>query len=225
MDIKIKTPYWSREINEPISSVTHSIAIFFSVSAATLLITFAYLWGTKMHLIGFTIFGIALIFLYLISSVYHFFRKETKIKKIFQQIDHSMIFIFIASAYTPIALTIDNRTCGISLLIAAWTFAIIGFGLKASNIKMNDWISTSLYIAMGGLIIFVIKPVMAWLPHSARGWLFGGGLFYLIGVIFFMLEDRIKNKYKFGMHETFHIFVMAGTFCNFWLLLRYVLYL
>jgi len=213
------------KLNEPISSITHAIGIVLAASALTLLVTFAYLYGTTMHLIGFSIFGVALIFLYTVSSIYHFFPKKTAIKKIFQRIDHSMIFIFIAATYTPICLTIDNRIFGWTLFGIVWVFASVGIFIKATEVKIPEWISTSMYVVMGSLLLLGIKPLSAWLPYSGMWWLFGGGLFYLIGAVFFSLEDVLKKKYKFGMHEIFHLFVMAGTFSHFWLFLKYVLYI
>jgi len=163
--------------NESISSMTHTVGIFLATIAATLLITFACLFGTRMHVVGFSVFGVALILLYTASSIYHFFPRGTLIKRIFQQIDHSMIFIFIAASYTAIALTIDSRFCGWFLFCFVWLFAGIGVGLKVFRVKIPELASTFLYVIIGCSVFIVIKPLVAWVSTA--------GLCGFLWVVFF----------------------------------------
>ena len=210
--------------NESIASMTHAVGIFLATAAATLLITFACLFGTRMHVIGFSVFSIALILLYAASSIYHFFPRGTLVKRIFQQIDHSMIFIFIAASYTPIALTIDDRFFGWLLFGFVWLFAGIGVGLKVARVKIPDLVSTSLYVIIGASVFIIMKPLLAWMSVPGLWWLFAAGFFQLLGALFFSLESVVLKDWKFGMHEIFHICVMIGTGSFCWFLLRYVLY-
>ncbi len=106
-----------------------------------------------------------------------------------------------------------------------WFVAIIGIALKLSGKKISEALSTSIYVCFGLLMLTAVKPLFYWLPKDAFGWLFGGGLLYLIGVIFYVIDDFVVRKYAFWMHEIWHLFVMAGSFCHFWCVLHYILYL
>jgi hemolysin III len=210
------------EKNEPFSAITHLIAALLSIAALTLMIIFAADYGRATHVVGFSIFGASLIFLYFTSAIYHFFPRETKIKRIFQRIDHSMIYVLIAGTYTPIALLMPNRIWGWTIFGIIWGFAIFGIIIKSTGIKIKEWMSVALYIAMGWLAILPIRQLLQWLSFEAFMWLLVGGIFYTTGCIFFALERFLPRKKWFGMHEVFHLFVISGSFCHFWLMMNYL---
>jgi len=207
--------------NEPVSAITHLIAGLLSIAALTLMVIFASKYGKTTHVVGFSIFGASLIFLYFTSAIYHFFPRETKIKRIFQRIDHSMIYVLIAGTYTPIALLMPDRVWGWTIFGIIWGIAVFGIVIKSTGIKIKEWMSVALYIAMGWLAILPIKQLLQWLSFEAFMWLLIGGIFYTTGCIFFALERFIPRKKWFGMHEVFHLFVISGSFCHFWLMMNY----
>ena len=211
--------------NEPLSSLTHLIGFLLAISGFTSLVIFAVLYGTLSHIIGYAIFGIGQILLFGASSIYHFFPRSTGLKSILQRIDHAMIFIYMACSYTPLCLTVDNRILGWSLLTVVWTITVIGVVLKSLNFKIKDWISTMLYVLFGLLLLTPVYPISQWLSSDGMWWLYGGGSLYMIGVIFFVLDDYMKSPEWFGFHEIFHIFVLAGSFSHYWLMIKYVLYI
>ncbi len=211
--------------NEPISSLTHLVGLFLAISGFTSLVIFAVLYGTLSHIIGYAIFGIGQILLFGASSIYHFFPSSTKLKNLLQRIDHAMIFVYMACSYTPLCLTVNNHVLGWGLLTIVWLITVVGVILKSVNIKMKDWISTMLYVGFGLLLLVPIYPISQWLSFDGMWWLYGGGSLYMIGVIFFVLDDYVKSPEWFGFHEIFHIFVLAGSFSHYWLFLKYVLYI
>ena len=210
--------------NEPVSASIHIAGLLFSIVGFVFLMIFTKEHGTIFHYIGFMVFGISLILLYVVSSVYHFFPRFSRFKKKLQRMDHIMIYVFMASTYTPICLTIDNRQCGWGLFFVSWGFAITGVVIKAMNLKIKEWVSVMMYVFFGLLILSVIGPVLQWLPMDGVGFLYGGGSFYLIGVIFYILEDYGPKKINSGFHAIWHLFVVAGSFSHAWLMLKYVLY-
>jgi hemolysin III len=210
--------------NEPVSASIHIIGLLFSMVGFVFLIIFTKEHGTIFHYIGFMVFGISLILLYVVSSVYHFFPRFSRFKKKLQRMDHIMIYVFMASTYTPICLTIDNRQCGWTLFAVSWSFAVMGIIVKATNQKIKEWVSVTMYLLFGLLILSVIGPVLQWLPREGVGFLYGGGSLYLIGVIFYILEDYGPKKINSGFHAIWHLFVVAGSFSHAWLMLKYVLY-
>lgn len=211
--------------NEPISALIHIIGLLFSIIGFIFLMFFTKEYGTLLHFIGFFVFGISLILLYIVSVAYHSFPKFSRFKKLLRRMDHIMIYIFMASTYTPICLTIDNRNCGWGLFAVSWGFAITGIVVKIADIKIKEWISVMMYVIFGLLILSVIIPVLQWLPKSGIGFLYGGGSFYLIGVIFYVLEDYGLKALKIDFHAIWHLFVIAGSFSHAWLMFKYVLYI
>lgn len=209
--------------NEPLSSLTHALGALLSVAGLVLMVVFAALHGEATHVVGFSIFGASLIALYGTSAIYHFFPRETRIKKIFQRLDHTMIFVLIAGTYTPISLVMPQRAWGWSIFGVIWGLALLGMMLKLSGLKIREWITVAIYILMGWLALFAIKPLMLWLSAEALTWLFAGGVLYTFGCVFFALGNLFPGKPWFSMHDVFHLFVMGGSFCHFWLMYRHVL--
>lgn len=209
--------------NEPLSSLTHLAGVPLSITALILMIIFAVKYGQITHVIGFTIFGVSLIALYTTSALYHFFEKDTKLKNIFQRLDHAMIFILIAGTYTPIALVMPQKGWGWSIFGVVWGIALAGIIIKTLGIKMIGWLSVLIYILMGWIAIIAISPLVHWLNLSGLFWLFLGGAFYTFGCIFFGLEKLLPRTRWFGMHEIFHIFVLAGSFSHFWLMIKHLI--
>ena len=208
--------------NELFSSLIHLFGLAFILFALIYLSFYTNIFSNIMYKVGFIVFTLSLVFLYLASSIYHLFPKQTSIKKIWQRIDHAMVFVLMAGTYTPICLAMDNRICGWSLLTISWIIAIVGVIIKAKGIKISDWLSTSIYVFFGMLIVTAFHPISQWLSKDGLGWLFGGGSLYLFGVIFFVLDDFIETKFDFGFHEIWHLFVLGGSLSHVWLMMKYV---
>lgn len=210
--------------NEPLSALTHLLGFLLSIAALIVMIVYATNHGSPAHVVGFTIFGSSLILLYFASSLYHFFPQQTKIKQVFQRLDHAMIFVLIAGTYTPICLTIPQRGWGWSLFGVIWGLAAIGIVIKSLALKLPTWLTPSIYLVMGWLLLIAASPLLHWLPTWAFVWLLIGGLCYSLGVIFYALDRLVRRSLWFGMHEVFHVFVLAGSFSHFWLMFKYVLH-
>ncbi len=214
-----------KENNELISSMTHFAGALFSVAGLVLLVVFSAMYGSVPKVVGFSVFGAGLILLYLSSAVYHFISKEHPAKAIFKKIDYSMIYVLIASTYTPLMLSIPERGWGWTLFGVVWGLAVLGITLRIFQKTDGNLVSSSLFIFMGWLSVIIIPVLLRSVPLSGLWWLVAGGVFYTIGVVFFALEKRFPRTGWLGMHEIFHIFVMAGSFSHFWFMLRYVLYM
>lgn len=211
-----------RDGNEPMSSLTHLVGALLSVAGLVLLVVFAALRADAWHVVAFSVFGAALILLYTASTLYHFFRRR-RLKELFRRIDHALIYVLIAATYTAVCLTALRGPWGWSLFGVIWGLAIAGILVKSCNLRLADWLSTLLYLAMGWLIVVALYPLSRALPPAALLWLVAGGLFYTVGTLFYSLDGFLPRTRWFGMHEVFHLFVMAGSVCHWWLLYRFVL--
>ncbi|MBU2576054.1 hemolysin III family protein [Patescibacteria group bacterium] len=210
--------------NEPLSSLIHFIGFLFAVAGLSLLVMLAVLYGNAWHVTGFSIFGTSMVLLYLASTLYHWLPITHRAKQIMQKIDHAMIFILIAGTYTPITFMFPQRGWGWGLFGVIWGLAVIGVIFKAGGFHMNKWFVSIPYIIMGWLIVIAFIPLTQFLPIAGIWWLIGGGIFYTIGTIFLGLDYILMRARWFGMHEIFHLFVLSGSFCHFWLMIKYILY-
>lgn len=211
--------------NELVSSLTHLVGALFSVAGLVLLLAFSSFYGSTPKTVGFAIFGAGLILLYSASALYHFISREHQAKAVFKKIDYAMIYVLIASTYTPLMLAIPERGWGWALFGVAWGLAALGMWVKFFVKIGQDWFSPTLFIIMGWVAALAIPVLLQSFDWSALAWLIAGGVLYTVGVGFFALEKKFPRKGPLGMHEIFHLFVLAGSFAHFWFMFRYVLYI
>lgn len=200
----------SRE--EFFNTLSHGIGVLFSVIGLIVLIVTARQLGNTWHIVTFSVFGVTLILLYLASTLYHRC-PEGKTKDLLKICDHSAIFLLIAGSYTPLTLLVLKGRTGWTLFAIVWIIAVAGIAFKVVFIKKFKILSTLLYIAMGWLVIFAIKPLYLSLSTESISFLVAGGLFYTVGTIFY---SNKKIKYN---HAIWHLFVLAGSICHFFTIL------
>ncbi len=161
-----------------------------------------------LYLVSFAVFGISLITLYTASTIYHA-SKDASLRKKLNIFDHAAIFLLIAGTYTPFTLITLKGRIGWIIFGITWLIAITGIILKLFYTGKYDKLSTAMYIFMGWIIVFAIKPLLENLPPEGIKWLFAGGVFYTVGAI---LYSTPKIKYN---HAIFHLFVLLGSFSHF----------
>lgn len=213
-DIEI-IKYYS-PIEEKINITTHAIGFILSIVAFVLLVTHANLHGDVWHIVSFSIFGASLIILYAASTFYHS-AKKSELRNRLKIFDHASIYILIAGTYTPFTLVTLNGTIGWVIFGTSWGLALTGIILKFFFTGKYKLISTIMYVLMGWVIVFAIKPLINNLPLEGLLWLLAGGIFYTIGAILYSIK-KIKLN-----HAIFHMFVLSGSFCQFMSVFFYVL--
>jgi hemolysin III len=124
--------------------------------------------------------------------------------------------VLIAGTYTPFTLVTLQGSVGWTIFFTAWGFALTGIVLKLFFTGRFDMLSTIMYVFMGWIIVFAIKPLMNNLASEGLMWLFAGGAAYTVGAILYSIK-----KIKFN-HAIFHVFVLAGSFCHFMAVYFYV---
>ena len=213
------------KVRDPFSGFSHLAGAILSVAGLCLLVRYASVNGTVRHIVSFSIFGASLILLYTASSIYHLLSVSEKSIRVLRKIDHMMIYILIAGTYTPVCLIPLRGGWGWSLLISIWSIAMAGIVLKVLWFNAPRWLYTLFYLLMGWLIVIAFVPLVRTMPIAAMLWLIAGGLLYTVGAIIYGTKwPKLKSK-VFGFHEMFHVFVLYGSFCHFWMMFRYILYL
>ncbi len=208
----------------PFRSLINISSALLSVVAVVLLVYRAATQGTVWHVVSFSIYGISLIALWTVSAIYHSLNAT---HKILEQLDHAMIYFLIAGTYTPVCLIVLRGGWGWSLFGVNWGLAIAGIVLKLVFRHPPRWaviLFFVFYLLMGWLVVIAWVPLVRVLPEGGIFWLVSGGIFYTVGAAILNIK-RFNFSPKFGAHEIWHLFVMAGSFCHFWMMLKYVLYL
>ncbi len=204
------------------NSITHGIGALLSIAGLVIMLVFSALYGNAWHIVSVSIYGATLILLYTASTLYHAIQNE-KAKKVLRIIDHSSVYLLIAGTYTPYTLILlwqYSISLGWTMFGIIWFLAILGIVFSSLFTGKFKKLSTSLYIAMGWFIIFVMPSLVnaMKIKDSIVGiyLLISGGLFYTIGVIFYIL----KKKY---FHTIWHVFVLIGSILHFFSILLYVI--
>ncbi|WP_461206193.1 PAQR family membrane homeostasis protein TrhA [Clostridium sp. DL1XJH146] len=213
----------NHSIREPINSITHLIGIVLSAIGLILLLVVSINSGDYIKIISSVIFSIGLIGLYTASTVYHWSLGSKNKLLILRKLDHTMIYVLIAATYTPICLISLKGFTGYLLLIIVWTLAIAGIILKLIWLDAPRWLYTSFYLGLGWAAIFVIYPLYKILPTTGLILLFGGGLSYSIGAIFYATKSKKIKIWKFGFHEIFHLFILLGSFLHYLMVYNYII--
>ena len=213
-----------RYTREPINGFTHlggAILSFFGLLALVIKTTLTN--PSIVDISAVIIFGISLILLYSASATYHLVVASEKVISFLRRIDHSMIFVLIAGSYTPFCLIgLKGVTGWISFIIVA-TIAICGILFKMIWFKCPRWISTCIYIGMGWISVFLIKPLSNSIPLGGIFLLVLGGVFYTIGAIIYGTKPEALKLRRLGFHEIFHIFILLGSLCHFFAVYKYVI--
>lgn len=208
----------SRYLREPMNGFTHFIPAVFSIVGLVLLLDKALYHMDPYRIVSYTVFGVGLFLLYLMSTLYHWLPVNDKKVKLLRRLDHIMIFVLIAATYTPLCLISLRGAWGWSLFGVVWTFAIGGIFIKIFWMNVSRWISTSLYLIMGWIAVVAIWPLVNVLQGSELMLLVAGGMFYTVGAVIYALKKPVIISGFLGFHEIFHIFVAMGSFAHFLLI-------
>ncbi|MBI4911844.1 MAG: hemolysin III family protein [Acidobacteria bacterium] len=211
-----RAPWPLARREELANAITHGLGAALAVAGLVLLVVFASLRGTARHIVGAALFGSSMVLLYVMSTLYHSFRGP-RVKKVFRILDHSSIYVLIAGTYTPLCLATIRGAWGWSLFGVIWGLAVLGITFKAIFIHRWEWLSLAVYLLMGWLVVIAILPLWRAMPAPGLAWLFGGGLFYTGGAVFYAWR---RLPYH---HALWHLCVIGGTACHFACVLGWVI--
>ncbi|MCH2190049.1 MAG: hemolysin III family protein [Gammaproteobacteria bacterium] len=193
---------------EIFNSVSHLVGAVFAVIGASVLITYASLEGDTTKIVSYSIYGVTLTILYVMSTLYHSFKG--KAKQVFQRLDHLAIYLLIAGTYTPFALVAIEGSTGWWLFGAVWSLAVVGIVVENLPIKGPRILPIVIYLAMGWACVFTMDAMIAGMSPIAFNLLVAGGVIYSVGVIFYVLDHWFPV-----MHGVWHLFVLGGSVCHY----------
>lgn len=200
-------------VRDPMSALTHFVAFIAAIFATPILLIHAAEAGAnRAYLVSLSIFMLSMVLLYGASTAYHTFSLTEKGCRTLKKLDHTMIFYLIAGSYTPVCVVaLENYR----LLALVWALAVVGTIFKLCWVCCPKWVSSVIYIAMGWSCLTAMPEIIATLDKWGFFWLLLGGIFYTVGgVVYALKPKRLEGKF-FGIHEIFHLFVMAGSVCHY----------
>ena len=201
---------------EKFNSYSHLIGVILAAVGASLLVSAALDKGDAFKIVAFSSYSVLLVFIYATSTMYHSV-PVGRFKDFFRQMDYISIYLMIAGSYTPFTLITLKGPWGWSLFGVIWGLALIGIIQEVLIGKKTRKYSLLIYLLMGWLILLAIKPLLASLAPMGVVWLASGGVAYTVGVIFFVFDEKVRH-----FHGIWHLFVLAGSICQFLCLFLFV---
>jgi hemolysin III len=189
---------------ERINIYSHGLGLIGSVVA---LIALTIKASGILQIASVVVFSLSLMALYGSSTIYHSTKNVARRARL-RTVDHAMIYVLIAGSYTPLSLLVLEGAVGWAIFGVSWAMAATGIVIKLFHTGKYDRISTAMYVFMGWVIVFAIKPLAANLSSEGLAWLVAGGVSYTVGALFYSIR-----KMPYG-HAIFHVFTLLGSACH-----------
>lgn len=204
---------------ERLNSISHLVGAVFALVALGALLAVGIQSRRPEVIVGFTTFGLTLVLLYTMSTLYHSFQAP-RLKRVFKVLDHVSIYLLIAGTYTPFMLIAMSGGKGTTILAIVWTLAIVGILsevlLSGRLVKVCQLV---IYLGMGWACSLDFASLRAALPPAGFWWLLSGGIAYTAGVVFYVLDKLNRLDHAHGI---WHFFVLVGSLCHFIAVIGYL---
>lgn len=201
--------------SERFNTISALLGAIASVSGVIWLVVLAIRQGDPWKIGSFSIYGVTLISVYVFATLYH--GSNGQAKAVLSKLDQLSIYLLIAGTYTPFTLVTLRDSVGWQVFSLIWGMALFGIILDLMPLKTNRVLPVIIYLMMGWLIVIALKPLLRVLPMAGFYYLFWGGLFYSVGVVFYALDNKVSY-----FHGIWHIFVLAGSFSHYIAVFYYV---
>lgn len=204
---------------ERLNSISHLVGATLALMGLGALLTVGIQSRDPWVLGSFAVFGVTMVLLYTMSTLYHSFHPP-RLKKLFQLFDHISIYLLIAGTYTPYMLVALRQGNGVTIMAAVWGLALLGtlseIFLSGRAVKVGQML---IYLAMGWACSLDMAELRGAISATAFNWLLAGGLAYTGGVVFYVLDKVGALNHSHGI---WHIFVLAGSICHFISIIGYI---
>jgi len=204
------SPYPPEE--EIANAITHGLGVILAGVGFYFLLIEANLTDDPWKLWSSVVFGLCMIICYLFSTLYHA-STNPEFKHKMRIADHIGIYLLIAGSYTPFVLVSLHGWVGWTYFVIIWGCAVVGITLRIVNMRVPNYVSAGPYLIMGWLAVIGVKPLFDSVGWDGFGLVLLGGIFYSIGVGFYLWERVPFN------HAIWHLFVLAGSISHYFAVL------
>jgi len=197
---------------ERFNSISHLVGASLALAGGVVLVTFAAKDGDFKRIVSYSVYGVTLFLLYLISTLYHSLPGPAK--RVIRVLDYQAIYLLIAGTYTPFVMIALKGAQGWWMFGIIWGLAVIGIILEPLSNTGPRVVPVIIYLIMGWLCMFTLEPIVAALPPAGFYLLVAGGIFYTLGIVFYILDHWYP-----WCHEIWHLFVLAGSISHYFSIL------
>ena len=209
-------------MTNPVRGFLHGAAAVLSVVGATLLSVLA--GGGAWNRFSLLVFGVSLVSLYTVSSLYHSIPWGPVWKDRMRRLDHTMIYVLVAGTFTPIACIALDGWLRVATLVVQWSIVAVGAAQKAFFPRVSGALSVALQTTQGWLALLLLWPLARSLPWTALVMIGAGGILYTVGMVLLVTNRPRLWPRVFSYHEVFHILVIAGSSFHFAVVARYLVH-
>ncbi len=209
-------------VREPANGLTHLTGVLLSVIAMGVLLAIGIRMDNVLALIGLIIFGLSQIALYTASTLHHSLSLSPRGNARLLRFDCTMVIVLIAGTYTPVCLLALHGVWRWELLGVIWGLVLAGLIMMTRWMNAPRWASTTFYILLGWVGVLAAPALFRALPPAGVMWMLAGGAVYTVGAFIFIFERPNLIPGTFDAHALWHLFVLGGSACCFWLIVRYV---
>lgn len=196
---------------EKFNSISHLVGAVLALVGFGALLTVAIQSGDPAVITSFSIFGVTLVLLYTMSTLYHSFHPP-QLKSIFRKLDHVTIYLLIAGTYTPYMVVALGDAVGYRMLAVVWSLAIVGLLLDVFSRNRIEILQLTVYLLLGWICVFEISALSDSIPGPGMFWLAIGGAAYTLGIVFYVADNLQFLRHAHGI---WHIFVLVGSVSHF----------
>lgn len=203
---------------EKFNSISHLFGAALALMGFGALLAVSIQQNDWVTIASFSVFGVTLVMLYTVSTLYHSFRNPA-LKRILRKFDHVAIYLLIAGTYTPFTMVSLADGNGPLMLLVVWSLAVVGILLDIYVRRRIEVLQLLIYLVMGWICVFEYDNLRAVIAAPGITWLVIGGLFYTVGIIFYVLDHKNKLPHAHGI---WHLFVLMGSASHFISVIGYV---
>ncbi|MGQ0481402.1 MAG: PAQR family membrane homeostasis protein TrhA [Pseudonocardia sp.] len=197
-------------------SLHHWSFVLSMAAGATLVTAAATVVGSAIAVVSCAIYVATVLGLFGISALYHRYPwRSERAQDRMRRLDHSMIFVFIAGTYTPVAALALSSTTRVAVLATVWAGALGGVALQLAWPGAPRWLGVPIYLALGWVAVFVLPDLLRHAGVAALVLLLAGGALYTVGAIFYATRRPDPWPSTFGYHEFFHAATVLAAVCHY----------
>lgn len=193
-----------------------TLGAILTVIGVSYLVWQSWAMGSQLRVISFLIYGVGVLSVFVTSALHHGVDGSPRTNHLLRQADYFAIFVMIAGSFTPFCLLLADGKMGIGVLVLVWTLAVTGIASKALYPGLPKWATLAMTIGMGWMAVLLIPTIWAKLSLPGLIGLAVGGAFFTVGGMIFGLERPNPVPGRFGFHEIWHCFVVAGAASHFY---------
>ena len=208
--------------DERFNTVSHLFAACFALVGAALLVAQASAQGDPWKIVGFSIYGLAVVALFTSSTLHHGLDGSPRLNTVLRTLDYDSVFLLIAGSVTPLVLVLFRSRYGWTVLGAVWAIAAMGIVLRSLLRQLPKHVTNTLYIALGWMPVLLVGAGGS-VPGGALVLMAAGGLVYSGGFVIFVIEKPNPWPGVFGFHEIWHLLVVIAALLHYLLMYFYVL--